>query len=222
VSSLENSFELDLTWGTKVQELDLIKKKKKTLDELLTSEKISQSTHEYLDKKLTEETTGVEAQLKSLLDSMTARAQELEKQIGGLEISLANLEMYHATEEIDNKIYENQNKIILLGLEAAKQELRSVKNSLLSTLSEDVETIEAPSTLTTKDEKPVETQETEEQGIEKTTEAKYESTNEPVESTEPSQEVATESTFNEPVQSEVPSSVDSSDSSTKAETAPEY
>jgi len=136
VFDLEHSFELDLTWRSKVRDLDLTKKKKQTLDELFASQKISQSTYDHLEKKLTEETTIIEAKLKELSDSMTARAKELEKQIGLLEISLANLEMYHATGEIDDETYENQNKTILLNLEAIKQEIRTVKNFLLEFVEE--------------------------------------------------------------------------------------
>ncbi len=139
---MEHSFELDLTWGAKIKELELIKKKKKTLDDLCASEQISRTTYEYLDQKLTAETADVETTLKSLSDSMTARAQELEGQISSLEISIANLVMYHAIGDIDDTTYESQNKTILLRLEAARQELKNVKNSLLNVLSETLETAE--------------------------------------------------------------------------------
>jgi len=225
VVSLEHSFEIDLTWGTKIQEQDLVRKKRQALDQLLTSERISKSTFEYLEKKLTEETMNLEAQLKSLSDSMTARAQELEKKIGQLEISLANLEMYHVTGEIDDKTYETHNKTILLGLEAAKQEMENVRNSLLNALSGGGGTIEEPPKLEKKGEEAeglVEPQEAEEKVI---LETECKPICETVESIEPIQEVTVESTSEESVQSEVPPleacSGESEEPSEKTETASE-
>lgn len=141
---MEPSFEVNLTWGAKIKELDSVKKKKTTINALFGSEQISKSTYEYLEKKLTDEIVGIETNLKLLSDSMTARAKEIEEQIVELEISFANLEMYHATGEIDEKTYEGQNKAILLRLEAAKQELENAKNSLLNVLSETVEPMLKP------------------------------------------------------------------------------
>jgi len=211
VNSLEHSFEIDLTWGTKIQELDLIGKKKQALDRLLASERISKSTFEYLEKKLTEETVNLEAQLKSLSDSMTARAQDLEQKIRQLEISLANLEMCHVTGQIDDKTYGIHNATILLGLEAAKQELGNVKDSLLNALSgavtieelrkpekEEVAPVEIP-----KAEEPEEVQEAEERTIFETPAAECSQPCETVESAEPIQEVVTEPASAEPIQSEV-------------------
>jgi len=136
---LQHSFELNLAQRMKIRELELIKKRQQTLEKLSTSERISQSTYEYLKKKLTEETIKLEAELKSLLDNMTVVAQELESQMGGLELALANLEMHYATGEIDEQTYENQNKAILLSIDAVKQEVKNIKNSLLETVLESVE-----------------------------------------------------------------------------------
>ncbi len=136
---LQHSFELNLAQRMKIRELELIKKRQQTLEKLSASERISQSTYEYLKKKLTEETINLEAELKSLLDNMTVVAQELESQMGGLELALANLEMHYATGEIDEQTYENQNKAILLSIDAVKQEVKNIKNSLLETVLESVE-----------------------------------------------------------------------------------
>mgnify|MGYP007042364328 CR=1 FL=1 len=81
---LQHSFELNLAQRMKIRELELIKKRQQTLEKLSASERISQSTYEYLKKKLTEETINLEAELKSLLDNMTVVAQELESQMGCL------------------------------------------------------------------------------------------------------------------------------------------
>ncbi len=146
VISLEHPFELDLTWRKKIKELDVVRKKRQTLDNLYTSQRISQSTFEYLDKKLGGEASDLEDSLKNLSDNMTQRAQELEKQIGELELSLALLEMHHATGEIDDKTYENPNKSIALNLEALQQEIKTLKSSLLEFVSESSEAeVEIPS-----------------------------------------------------------------------------
>ena len=139
VISLEHPFEIDLTWRKKLKELETLKKKKQTLDELHASQKISQSTYECLEKKLVGEAIETEAQLKTLSDNMTNRAQELEKGIVDLELSLAMLEMYHATGEIGDKTYENPQKTILLNLEATKQEIKTIRSSLLEFVKETIE-----------------------------------------------------------------------------------
>jgi len=113
-----------------IKELDLTKRKKQALDELFETKKISESTFEYLEKDLNEAINDLETHLNSIIDKMTARSLELEKQIGTLELFLANLEIYHAAEEINNDTYENQNRAILLGLEATSQELNDIKDSL--------------------------------------------------------------------------------------------
>ena len=112
------------------RELDLAKKKKKALDDLYAAGKISQSTYEYIEKDLTEVIIDLEAHLKTLIDRMKTRAEELEKQMKSLEIFLANLEMHYVAGEIDEETYTNQNKAIILGLNATKQELETIKDAL--------------------------------------------------------------------------------------------
>jgi len=163
---LQHSFELNLAQRMKIRGLELIRKKEQTLEELSASKRISQPTYECLKKKLTEETIKLEAELKSLLDNMTVVAQELESQMGGLELALANLEMHHATGEIDDQTYENQNKAILLSIDAVKQEVKNIKNSLLETVLESVEKEKKVPTLV----KAEEAQEPEEEELEAQTE----------------------------------------------------
>jgi hypothetical protein len=112
------------------KELDLIKKKKQALDDLLSSGRISQPTYEHLDAEVKEALTSIEKYLETIVCKMESRAQDLEKQIGTLEIFLANTEMLHVTGEIDDETYEKQMKAINIGLEAAKQELNEIKSIL--------------------------------------------------------------------------------------------
>ncbi|RLI36923.1 hypothetical protein DRO55_02505 [Candidatus Bathyarchaeota archaeon] len=136
MSSWRYSFELVS------KELELAKKKKKALDDLYTTGRISESTYKYIERELTEAIIDLEAHLKSLVEKMTARAEELEKQIRSLEIFLANLEIHYAAGDIDEESYRNQNNAITLGLEATKQELESIRNSLGKVKPE--EKVEAP------------------------------------------------------------------------------
>jgi len=157
LSSWRYSFELVS------KELELAKKKKKALDDLYAAGRISESTYKYIERELTEAIIDLEAHLKSLVEKMTARAEELEKQIRSLEIFLANLEIHYAAGDIDEESYRNQNNAITLGLEATKQELESIRNSLAKVKPE--EKVEAP--------KPevVEEKPTEEEAVEAPTEA---------------------------------------------------
>lgn len=108
------------------KELEIAKKKKQALDNLYASNKISQSTYDYLDSELSKAITELEDHLNALKEKMTARAQELEKQISTLELFLASLEIHHAAGDVDDETYEKQSNAILLGLEATKQELSDI------------------------------------------------------------------------------------------------
>jgi len=134
------------------QELDLTKRKKQALDDLLASTRISQPTYDHLEKGLTETILGLEAQQRSLSDKMTGWADELGEQIQLLELLLANLEIHHATGEIDDDAYDKQNRAILLGIEATKQDLVDIRNILSKTVSETVPTPSAPTTPETTEE----------------------------------------------------------------------
>lgn len=193
--NLAYSFDLEITGRRKIIELGIAKKKKQVLDDLLASKSISQLTYDYLEKELTRGVTDLEADLKSITDKMTARAKELEEQIGALELSFAKLEIHRAAEEVEDETYKKQNQIIVSRLKAAKQELDAVKKSLLEIVSETIET----SMLETKeDEKPAENLKAEESQKEDA------SIRESVETPKPSQEETTERIVTENVKNEVP------------------
>lgn len=187
------------------QELDLTRRKKQALDDLLASERISQPTYEHLEKGLMETILDLEAQQKSLADKMTGWADELEEQIQLLELLLANLEIHHATGEIDDEAYDKQNRAILLGLDATKQDLVDMRNILSKTVSEAVQPPSAPTTPETKEE-PEQIAETE------------------VEDTSASElEEQTEEVVEETVESEIPTLEPSVEQpSTEPEKTPEY
>lgn len=143
------------------KELDLIKRKKQALDDLVSSGRISQSTYEHLNSEINEALTSVEKYLETIVCKMESRAQDLEKQIGTLEIFLASTEMLHVTGEIDDETYEKQMKAINLGLEAAKQELSEIKSILegpkpaeAAVYEHEEEKTETPAEETTTEETP--------------------------------------------------------------------
>jgi len=189
------------------RELGLAKKKKQALDNLFSVEKISQSTYDYLETELKGAIAELEDHLKSIKDKMMMRAQELEKQVNTLELFLASLEIHHAAGDVDDETYGKQSNAILLGLEATKQELITIKSVSQQTVPEYAE---APPELATPPE-PVEATEPPESAgpadvlTEEEPPAEEPSGYEPVESAEPSQEVAAESVVEEPAESEVPS-----------------
>jgi len=117
------SFELS------TKELEVTKKKKQALDNLYSANKISKTTYETLEKELTKAITELEGHLESIKTRMATRAQELEQQISTLELFLASLEIHHAAGDLDDETYEKQNKAILLGLEATRQELDEIRMS---------------------------------------------------------------------------------------------
>jgi len=124
------------SFETAVKELGMVKKKKQALDTLLNTGKISPSTYEYLSKEITDAISAIEADQKALTEKMTARANELEKQIKSLEMFLADLEIHNAAGEIDEQTYRHQGNAISLGLEATKQELNDIKEALVKLIPE--------------------------------------------------------------------------------------
>lgn len=118
------------------RELELIKKKKQALDNMFNTGQISQSTYDYLNKDITDALSEIEIHQKSLADKITARANELEKQLNTLEVFLANLEIHYSAGEIGEELYNSQGNAISLGIESTKEELMNLKDSLSEFISE--------------------------------------------------------------------------------------
>lgn len=112
------------------KDLELLKKKKQALDDLLSSKKISQPTYEHINKEISEALADVEKYLESVILKMKNRMADLEKQVSILEIFLANVEILHATGEIDEETYEKQSKALYLGLESMRNEVNEIKSIL--------------------------------------------------------------------------------------------
>ena len=108
------------------EEFEVATKKKQALDNLLNTGRISQSTHDIFNKEIGDAIADIEKQQKDLLEKMAAKVFELEGQIKTLEILLANFEIRHVTDEIDDETYERDSNLLSVGLENAKQELNSL------------------------------------------------------------------------------------------------
>jgi hypothetical protein len=112
------------------KDLELTKKKKLALDGLLEEGKISQSTYESLNKELTDTIVEIEARRTALAGKITSKISELEQQTTVLEMFLANSEIGYAAGEIDEDLHQRETNAFALGLEATKQELNTIKESL--------------------------------------------------------------------------------------------
>ena len=124
LSSWKQSFE------TVSQELKMANRKKQALEDLLAKNRMSRPTYEHLLKGLEEEISRLEAHRKSLAKSMTERVAELQKQKGLIEMFLADLELRHIEQEIDEERYNQQKESLIEGLEATKAELKQIENAL--------------------------------------------------------------------------------------------
>jgi len=111
------------------EEFEVARKKKQALDSLLNTGRISQSTHDMFKKEIDDGIADIDKQQKALLEKMAAKVFELEGQIKTLEILLANFEIRHVTEEIDEETYQRDSNLLSVGLENAKQELNQVKEA---------------------------------------------------------------------------------------------
>jgi len=139
-------------------ELDLTKKKKQTLDDLLSTGRISQSTHDCLCKDLDEDINQIELRRKSLAEKMASKLNELEKQLQALEFFLANSEMAYAAGEVNSELYTQESNALNLGMEATKQELNWIKEVIIQLVpKETMPTTTAPSTVESVEATPTET-----------------------------------------------------------------
>ena len=108
-------------------DLELTKKKKQALDDLLEEGRISESTYESLNGELTDAITSIEARRKALAEKVNSKISELEQQITVLEMFLASSEIEYVAGEIDEDLHQRESNAFALGLEAVKQELNAVK-----------------------------------------------------------------------------------------------
>jgi len=113
----------------------MVRKKKQALDNLLSSGRISQSTHGLFAKEIDEAIAEIERQQKALMDKMNSKIEELERQIRTLEFLLANFEIHHVAGEVEEEVYQRETSLLSVGLETAKHELDIIKGAV-SQLSE--------------------------------------------------------------------------------------
>jgi hypothetical protein len=112
-------------------ELDLTKRKKQALDDLLNAGRISQSTYDCLCKDINEEISQIEVRRKALAEKTASKISELEEQLQTLEFFLANTEMAYVAGEISSELYSPESNALNLGLEATKQELNWIKEVII-------------------------------------------------------------------------------------------
>ncbi len=112
------------------EESEVAKKKKRALDNLLSSGRISQATYDVFNREMEEALTEIERQQQVLQEKMTAKADDVEGQIKTLEMLLANFEIQHVTGEVDDDVYERQVDLLSVGLENARQELDMVRDAI--------------------------------------------------------------------------------------------
>jgi len=139
-------------------ELDLTRRKKQVLDDLLNTARISQSTYNCLCKDLNEDTDQIELRRKALAERMASKLGELEEQLQTLEFFLANSEMAYAAGEINSELHAQESSALNLGMEATKQELNWIKEVIIQLVPrENMPTSTAPSTVESVEATPTET-----------------------------------------------------------------
>ena len=112
------------------EEYELAMKKKQALDNLLTTGKISETTHGLFNSEISDALAEIENQKKALVEKMTSKTNELEGQIKTLEILFANFEIQHVTGEIDEQTYLRETDLLNMGLETTRHELDAVHEAV--------------------------------------------------------------------------------------------
>jgi Na+/phosphate symporter len=122
------------------EEYELAKKKKQALGNLLETGKISQTTHSLFTREIDEAVAEIDGQRKALLGKMASKAMELEEQIRTLEILLANFEIQHVADEVDDETYQRETELLSTGLETAKKELDDVQYAVTQLSNDEMNT----------------------------------------------------------------------------------
>jgi len=124
-------------------ELEVTKKKKQALDDLLNAGRISQSTYDALCKDLDDDLVDIEVRRKALTEKMASKLGELEQQMHTLEFFLANTEMAYVAGETSSELYAQESSALDMGLEATKQELNWIKDVIIQLVPKETVTVEA-------------------------------------------------------------------------------
>lgn len=112
------------------EEYEMALKKRRALNDLLNSGRISQPTYDTFDREIEEAIADNERQQKLLIEKMNVKAGELEEQIRTLEMLLANFEIQHVIGELNEDIYQREIELLSSGLEMAKHELDTVREAM--------------------------------------------------------------------------------------------
>jgi len=119
-------------------DLELVKKKKQALDDLLTSGKISEYTHKRLNEGLDEEVAEIENRKKVFAEKMNTTLSELEHQIQALELFLGNLEMAYTVGGVNEELYKQESTAVDLGLGIIRRECVAIKDAITAFTAEEV------------------------------------------------------------------------------------
>ena len=130
-------------------ELNVAKKKKQALDDLLNAGRISQSTYDALCKGLDDDLADIEVRRKALTEKMASKLGELEQQLQTLEFFLAHTEMAYVAGETSSELYAQESSALDMGLEATRQELNWIKDVIIQLIPKETVTIEATMTTAT-------------------------------------------------------------------------
>ncbi|MBT8171943.1 CdvA-like protein [Candidatus Bathyarchaeota archaeon] len=123
------------------EDLELAKKKKQALDNLYNSGRISASTYGSLDNDLSAVISDIEMRQKILSDNLTSKVNDLEKQIGTLEIFLANSEIQYVAGEIGKELHTNETAAFSNGLNSLKSQLISIKEAVATIIPENASSV---------------------------------------------------------------------------------
>ncbi len=112
------------------KDLELARKKKQALDNLYNSGRISASTYDSIDNELCNIISDIEIRQKNLANALTSKVDDLEQQIGTLEVFLANSEIQYVAGEIDDEIHANESSAFSTGLSSLKTQLAKLKEAV--------------------------------------------------------------------------------------------
>ncbi len=120
-------------------ELELARKKKQALDNLLNEGKVSQPTYESFSNEVAEAITEIETKQNALVEKMKAKIGELEQQMKTLERLLVNSEIRRVSGEIEEEAYNRECNVLSLGLETTRHELDEIVEAISNLSEKDID-----------------------------------------------------------------------------------
>ncbi len=118
------------SFETVMRSMESVERQRQALENLLKAGRISQDTYGQVLKGIESRLAEIETQKKALANEIVSEIDELKKLVALLELRLADAQVRHSAERIDEESFEHERTIYALGLESIRREMQNLGNAL--------------------------------------------------------------------------------------------